>query len=279
MLVLLGASAGTTLGTDVSAPRLASITVSNNQVWLSWTNGRPSFQIQSRSRFDQNWVNVGGSTSNFSATISPGGSEAYFRVVSDFTALYQVVFNATWSPTTHPTNFPSGSHFSGLVGGTHNSNVHFWREGEIASEGIRVMAELGGKTTLLNEISPAIANGTAQMQLSGNGVSPSPGNVSLTFPGVMRRDFSLVTLVTMIAPSPDWFVGVDGLNLIENGEWVTNKVVTLYGLDSGTDSGASYTSANFVTSPRGVITKFTDYPAIQNGVVVPFGTFTFVRLD
>jgi hypothetical protein len=95
----------------------------------------------------------------------------------------------------------------------------------------------------------------------------------------MQRDYSLVTLCSMIAPSPDWFVGVDSLNLIEAGQWVTNKTVTLYGFDAGTDSGATYTSADQVTSPRGVVTRFTGFPALVNGVIVPFGTFTFTRLD
>jgi hypothetical protein len=206
-------------------------------------------------------------------------SQAYFRIVSDFTAQYQVVFNATWSQQTLPTNWPANAHFSGLVGGTHNANVHFWRDGETATEGIRLMAELGQKTTLLNEIAPAITNGKAQFQLSGGGISPSPGSVSLTFPQPMSRDFPLVTLVSMIAPSPDWFVGVDSLNMIENGQWVTNKVVTLYGKDAGTDSGVSFASPDQVTLPRGVVRQFTGFPAIQNGVIVPFGTFTFTRLD
>jgi hypothetical protein len=72
---------------------------------------------------------------------------------------------------------------------------------------------------------------------------------------------------------------VDSLNLIENGQWVTNKRVTLYGKDAGTDSGMSYTSADQVTVPRGVVAQFTGFPAIQNGAIVPFGTFTFTRLD
>ena len=191
----------------------------------------------------------------------------------------QVVFNATWSQQTHPTNWPSGAHFSGLVGGTHNDRAHFWRDGQTASEGIRLMAELGQKTTLLNEIAPAITNGTAHFQLSGGGISPSPGSVILVFPQAMRRDFPLVTLVSMIAPSPDWFVGMDSLNMIENGQWVTNKVVTLYGKDAGTDSGASYASPDQVTVPRDVVTQFTGFPALQDGVIVPFGSYTFTRLD
>ena len=264
---------------SLTQPVINSITASNGQVTLNWSGGRASYQVQAARLFG-NWVNIGAPTSNNLAVITMTNSQAYFRIVSDFTAQYQVVFNATWSQQTLPTNWPGGAaHFSGLVGGTHNANVHFWHDGETASEGIRLMAELGQKTTLLNEIVPTIANGTAQFQLSGGGISPSPGSVSLAFAQPMSRDFPLVTLVSMIAPSPDWFVGVDSLNLIENGQWVTNKVVTLYGKDAGTDSGVTFTSPDQVTLPRGVVTQFTGFPAIQNGVIVPFGTFTFTRLD
>jgi hypothetical protein len=132
---------------------------------------------------------------------------------------------------------------------------------------------------LLSEVSAAITNGTAHFTLSGGGVNPAPGTRSLVFPQAMRRDYPLVTLCSMIAPSPDWFVGVDSLSLIEDGQWVTNKTVTLYGFDAGTDSGASYASANEITVPRGVVTRFSGFPALVNGVVVPFGTFIFTRLD
>lgn len=282
LLTCLTALSDVTLRADTPIPpvKISSITTSNGQLAISWTGGRPTFQIQTRSGLSASWTNFGAPTSNSIAVVPITGSQALFRVVSDFTARYQVVFHATWSALTHPTNFPTGSaHFSGLVGGTHGDSVHFWRDGETASEGIRIMAELGGKSTLLNEIARAIANGAAHFQLSGGGIATSPGSVSLTFPQPMRRDFPLITLVSMIAPSPDWFVGVDGLNLIEGGQWTSNKVVTLYGKDAGTDSGVSYGSPDLVTIPRGVVTQFSGFPALQNGSIVPFGSFTFTRLD
>jgi hypothetical protein len=264
---------------SLSPTVFSSTTVSNGQLVLNWTGGRPTYQVQACNDLAGYWTNVGGPTSNNTAVIPMDGDQSYFRVVSDFTARYEVVFDATWSQSTHPTNWPTDAHFSGLVGGTHNADVHFWRDNETASEGIRLMAERGQKTTLLNEIAPAIANGSAHFQLSGGGIALSPGSVSLVFPQPMNRDFPLVTLVSMIAPSPDWFVGVDSLEMIEDGLWVTNKVIILYGKDAGTDSGASYASPDQVTTPRGVVTQFTGFPAIQDGVIVPFGTFTFTRLD
>jgi len=263
----------------VLPPTIVSFNLTNGQALLTWTNGRPTYQVQARSGFEAPWVNVGSPTSNSFAVVPLTSAQAFFRVVSDFTARYQVVFNATWSQQTHPTNWPSNAHWSGLVGGTHNAAVHFFRTGETASEGIRLMAERGQQSTLLSEIAPAVTNGTAHLQLAGGGIGTSPGSVTLAFPQPMRRDFPLLTLVSMIAPSPDWFVGVDSLSLIEGDQWVTNKVVTLYGMDAGTDSGATYASPDQVTVPRGVVTEFTGFPALQDGVIVPFGTYTFTRLD
>src|SRR5260221_3813267 len=264
-------------GTDNLA--ITSFSVTGNQGTLLWSGGRQNHQVQSRPDFNSNWSNLGSPTTNNFATVPVTDTQAYFRVVSDFTAQYQVVFNATWSQATHPTEWTTNAHWSGLVGGVHNDSVHFFRLRETSSEGIRLMAELSQQAQLLSEVASAITNGAADFQLAGGGINPSPGSRLLVFPQAMRRDYPLVTLCSMIAPSPDWFVGVDSLNLIDNGGWVSNNVVTLFGNDAGTDSGVTYASPDQVTVPRGVATQFTGFPGLQNGVIVPFGTFTFTRLD
>lgn len=84
-----------------------------------------------------------------------------------------------------------------------------------------------------------------------------------------------VTLVSMIAPSPDWFVGVSGLSLYENGEWVSEKVAELYLYDAGTDSGINFTSADVVTTPPVGIARIDE--SVLPGSGVPYGTFTFTK--
>ena len=270
---------GLNVNASAVSPIIHSVTVTNGQLRLGWQDGRPTYQVQSAADTAGPWMNVGSPTSNNFALVSMTNAQGFYRVVSDYTARYWVAFDASWSQATHSSNWPANPHFSQIVGATHDASVHFYRIGETASEGIRLMAEQGQKTPLLNEVAPAITNGSAQLQLSGGGINPSPGGVQMVFPAPMRRDFSLVTLVSMVAPSPDWFVGVDSLDLIENGQWVTQKVVTLYALDAGTDSGISYQSPDQVTTPRGVVTQFADFPALVNGQIVPFGTYTFTRLD
>ncbi|MFL7794766.1 MAG: spondin domain-containing protein, partial [Anaerolineae bacterium] len=87
-----------------------------------------------------------------------------------------------------------------------------------------------------------------------------------------------VSVVTMIAPSPDWFVGVSALNLLEDGVWVDEKVVELFPYDAGTDSGVSYTSPDLPTaSPEGIF-MIEGGPLLVGDSVIPLGTFTFTRL-
>ena len=69
-------------------------------------------------------------------------------------------------------------------------------------------------------------------------------------------DHHLVSLVSMIYPSPDWFVGVSGLELcLSNGSWAEQKVLNLYPYDAGTDTGPTYTSADQPTIPREAIRR------------------------
>ncbi len=193
------------------------------------------------------------------------------------TAQYTLTFEAAWSSQTHPTDFPGNSaHFSGLVGGTHNGGVQFWAAGELASTGIERVAESGSKTALISEVEDAIDDGTAQFVLSGGSIGISPGSVAMSFGA--SQDFDLVTVVSMIAPSPDWFVGVAGADLFVDNAWIDELIVQLYPYDAGTDSGPTFTSPNQATNPPQDIFQIQDAPFLNAGVVLPLGTFTFTRV-
>ena len=137
------------------------------------------------------------------------------------------------------------------------------------------MAETGSKDPLRSEINDAISDGTAFKLLGGGGINPSPGSVVIAFK--VSEDYPLVSLVSMIAPSPDWFVGVDSLNLFEDGAFVDEKIVTLYAYDAGTDSGETYTSPDNPTDPQEPIFKIEGYQFYYNDELVPIGTFKFTK--
>jgi len=198
-------------------------------------------------------------------------------------ATYAVTFTTDWESDLFSTNFPAGRHFSGLIGVTHNEQAIFWEPGQLAGSGIENMAETGSKQPLQTEMEEAIGNGSAEFLLSGGGISSSNDQVDLEFS--ISQDYPLVTLVSMVAPSPDWFVGVRDLSLFLNGGWVESVSVDLVVYDAGTDTGSTFTAANADTVPQGIIallssqigdTDFLDGVHRDNGSYI--GTFTFSRL-
>lgn len=180
-------------------------------------------------------------------------------ITPEFEARYTLTFEALWSAETHPTNFPGDPHFSGLVGAVHNEQVVLWEPGQIASGGVEVVAESGAKTSFLDEINSVIADGRALSAIDGGGVATSPGEQSIEFE--VNRDYPLVTVLTMLAPSPDWILGVHGLNMLSGDDFVDSMTVDLSLYDAGTDSGLSFESGNEDTQPRSTIQFVTSDPA------------------
>ena len=90
------------------------------------------------------------------------------------------------------------------------------------------MAELGTTSPLDDIIQTAISEGGAQFLLRGDGIAPSPNEVSLEFD--ITPDFPHVTLVSMIAPSPDWFVGISAENFLASGDWPDETAFELFPL-------------------------------------------------
>ena len=207
---------------------------------------------------------------------TPAPMPAPTPVAAPATARYHATFQATWSAGSHPVDFPSTAHFSPLVGGTHTARVTFWREGVLATAGIRDMAERGLTTRLSEEIDAAIAAGTAEHIFTGGNIGISPGTAAADFE--ISQSHPLITLVSMIAPSPDWFVGVSALPLFAGGQWVDERRIELLPWDAGTDSGATFTSPDLVSAPPVPIAPIASAPLAPSGRVVPLGTFTFTRV-
>jgi len=207
-----------------------------------------------------------------------GDTDPQAGPVSTLSANYRLTFEATWSAETHPLLFPENPHFSGLVGSVHNEQVIFWQPGDTATDGIKSMAETGARATLLEEVEFAIDSGYAVSAIDGDGISLSPGSVSIEFE--VTSDFPLVTVTSMLAPSPDWFTGVHSLSLYDGQEFVQLQTLDMVLYDAGTDSGERYTSPNQLTLPRdpiGLVNSFpTDSPFFAG--VPAVGRFIIERL-
>ncbi len=169
------------------------------------------------------------------------------------TAIYTITFDSNWSQAAHPHssgNLPGNAHWSKLVGATHTNAVTFLEMGQTATEGMEDVAELGNNTIFFSEVTAAITAGTANQIIDGDGLSTALGQ-TIIGDVTTTDEFPYLTLVSMIAPSPDWMIAINSVNLLDgSNEWRDSIVIDLFPYDAGTDSGTDYTSPDDDTNPK-----------------------------
>ena len=161
-----------------------------------------------------------------------------WQELEPFYMKYKVELVITWDSLS-PGWPDQNAHFSFMGGATHNSDVKFWETGTIASPGIDQMAINGGTYILEEEVMTAIGNGTAQNSIqeqrwfcTDDINHPSCGN--LFFDVFITPEFPLISLVSMLGPSPDWFIGVESLSLLnDDGNYIPQVIVDLFPYDAG----------------------------------------------
>jgi len=185
-------------------------------------------------------------------------------------ANYTVTFTSNWTQTAHPHssgNLPGNAHWSKLVGATHNDQVVFVEMGGLASPGVEDIAELGSNTIFFSEVNGAIALNHANFIIDGDDLPTAEGQIIIN-DIITTEDYPLLTLLSMIAPSPDWMIAMNSLSLLDiNGEWIDEIIINLYPYDAGTDSGVDYTSPNMNTDPQEPITSKQGMTPFSNEIL------------
>ena len=105
-------------------------------------------------------------------------------------------------------------------------------------------------TQFFNEVDNAITAGNAnqwlQQPFSPNNAMGTSTIMSIT----VSEDFPLLKLVSMIAPSPDWFAGIHGFSLRDGNNWKDNISINLFPYDAGTEDGSTYDTGNAASNPQ-----------------------------
>ena len=201
--------------------------------------------------------------------IAPASAQAQGNAQS---ATYTVTFTGKFAGAALASgvSVPSGEHFTTLIGAVHNGSVTFWSDGGTASAGIESMAEVGGTSTFKSEINAAMPNALAVIEQS----IASGGTATATVDITLTTDHPLVTLTSMVAPSPDWFVGVSELSLRNTADdgWQPTHSVDLFPYDAGTEEGTEFSLTNDATSPQGTIASIKGTGKFSNE---PIATLVF----
>lgn len=201
----------------------------------------------------------------------PGGGAA-----GPETASFELTAEITWSARTAPLDFPDRAHMSGLVGATHNARYVLFRDGHAASSGLELVAENGRAAILRAEFTEAMRRGRLGGLVEGPSLAQVPGRLSTRFEA--DRDHPLLSFVTMLAPSPDWFTGAADIALMAGGEWIDEMETTLWVWDAGTDSGRTYGAPNQDTQPRQSVRLLASRHFLTPAGLTSVGTLKLRRL-
>lgn len=186
-------------------------------------------------------------------------------------ALYNITLQTYWTTDNFPKQYPTWrppAQWSAVYGFSHESKDHpLFGIGNVASDGVAMFVETGDTSTLLSNVdmSSVLDMVTAPAILSGAGVTQTTVFVD-------GRN-SKISLMSKLVPSPDWFIGVDSLDLCQDNRLADSISEHLEPLDGGTDNGFTYTSPNWPTEPRGVVFQISNtYPTH------PAGSFNYPHL-
>jgi len=216
---------------------------------------------------------------------------------------YKVSVKSLWTEKNYPDSYPSNPHFSPGVYGVSMFGFTPENSNGFATEGLKIIAETGATSTLKKEFEESNLMDMDTVGTTGL-IENANNNNKHSFTAVVHEcngmNYSYVHWVSMIAPSPDWYVDVelDLDYLYEQNRKNGAKQATLFpAMDSGTDSGTTYTSPDEPTNPAVKVFNlyaagdplFTQYDQglvieasakfMQKGEIMDCSTFSVADLD
>lgn len=191
-------------------------------------------------------------------------------------AHYKITVTGKWQ--TPQFGVPPNVHFTYFAGMVHNVNGSLWNPGSNASLGLKNVAETGGLAQIIQECDSMLAQNNAIAHIA----FPPPSATGTVSSNIYCNDrYSFVSFASMIAPSPDWFIGVHSLNLYINDKWVTDTLINLFVFDAGTKEGDAFSMTGPATIPQQPIVLQTPGRATVlangNAVLAPIATLRFTK--
>ncbi|PXF44854.1 Spondin-1 [Gracilariopsis chorda] len=156
-------------------------------------------------------------------------------------AVYQVSFTNLLTPENFGELIPStGLVFSPLAGASHSNRFSFFTIRGFASPQVEQIAETGQNGRFVAQATNLVPTGKVRSVASADGPTMPGTTTSLLFTVDCARPF--ITMLGMVAPSPDWIVQINNRNMFRDGMFISSENGTLIAYDTGTDDGREFTS-------------------------------------
>lgn len=192
------------------------------------------------------------------------------------TIRYRVEISLDWSAESFPLDYPADAHFSPAVGIAHDSRYVLFRDGDTASSGLGLIATNGRSSVLEAELAEARRRGPVADVVIGKALDTGTGAIG--FDIELSERHPQLSVVTMLAPSPDWFVGDAGIALHDEAGWIDHLVLPLWVWDAGVDDGPGYNSPDSPVQPRQSVRLSAAPSFLQWDGLKPIGRLTMSRI-
>lgn len=146
-----------------------------------------------------------------------------------------------WTAERHPENYPKNAQWSPMYGAVHNDLYEMYSFSSNASKAVEEVAEKGTAKALESEIETCIEDGNCREFIQFE-CDEKAGDCRMEGNFTVNTTFSYVSFISKATPSPDWFTGIAGLNLCNDGAWLPSVDIALNASDAGTDAGTTFTA-------------------------------------
>ena len=167
---------------------------------------------------------------------------------------------------------------TGFIGMVHSRDTFLWIFGKLATPGLEDVAEIGNNTKMNAQLDSLLLRNKALSKF----IIPPPlvtgtDETNLIF----NTNYPCISFVSMIAPSPDWFMGLHDFSLFNDKRWINDTTVNLLVYDAGTEEGDVFGYNNPETIPQRNIEILTpaNGSVLANGntIIASIGTVRFIK--
>ncbi|XP_063979807.1 uncharacterized protein LOC135163864 isoform X3 [Diachasmimorpha longicaudata] len=150
------------------------------------------------------------------------GSDSTSAKTQDNLVLYKITLNTYWTRIKFPKYYPNDrAQFGKIFGQTHDKTYSLYRLGTRLNSGLVHYIETG-------EIHGITSEGSNRNVLdSFIGSSIFRGHGTSTTQAFFDNNHTLVSIISRLNPSPDWFIGLDSFQLCIDGDWIDTVTVEL----------------------------------------------------
>lgn len=182
------------------------------------------------------------------------------------TQTFKVTFHMKWTKSRFGNSVPYNAHVSPLTTATHTKRFSPFSLYGYADKAVETVAESGNNMPLIQQLR---ANPMVYKVAHLSKPTSNKGPATVHVQAKAGRQALHLSAIAMLAPTPDWIVAINNVELCRKGRWARKIRGSLYAWDAGTQKSMSVDQ-----SPRQNIYRITSGRYYKH----PVGHFTIYNV-